>query len=323
MVYDMNKKILVILIGLIMISSFYGVLAESKPHWKADTYMIYTDEMVVQFHDRTPTYRIWIPDKNETAVYIVKFNRIIEFIDSNNDGRYNGSVDSILAQAPLTAHDVWEVTADEFNTSDGAYELRITFNGSVRVYKMGASQPIGTGKVAFVNHIYDRDVETNGYTIEGGREVKIDIVFSYWPWSSEDSKLALEIVFAGMFRGHSGVPKCHREQVQYENVQMHRIQMEGDADYQAEFRYTEQARIQTQNGEEECKVNATDEFKQSSAVTWLVYPHFNGTLIHDPSIYVGEPTGNIVDIIGSNRYVVMGLVLAAVVVVVVVIKAKK
>ncbi len=318
----MNRGIIGILIICMLAWSFYGIFAREMPHWKSDSDTISTDDMVIQFHERTPTYKIWIPGKNDTAVYIVKFNRIIEFIDSDNDGRYSGTVDTLLAQAPLTAHDIWEVTAEEFNTTE-AYELRITFNGSVRIYRMGTEQFIGEARVAFVNHIYDRDVEVEGYQIEGGRELKIDIIISDWPWMNDDSKLALEIVFAGMFKGHEGVPRCHRERVQYENREIHKIRLEGDADYQVEFRYAEQARLRVGSEERECKVNASDEFKQNSAVTWLVYPYFNDTLVHDPSIYVGEPEGGIASILESKPYIAVGIVGVVVLVIVAIIKIKK
>lgn len=316
----MSRKILAILIGsILLVSLSNGAFSKGKPRWNANTNTIYADGIVIQFHERTPTYRIWIPGKNDTAVYIVKFNRIVEFIDKDSDGRFNGSVDQLLAQAPLTAHDIWEVSAEEISRPDGVLELRISFNGTVEVQPMGPGPRVGYAEVAFINHLYNADVNVSGYEIQGNRELKIDIVISDWPWSSDDSKLALEIVFAGMFKGHARTPQCHREKMQYQNREAHKIRMQGEDGYYAEFKYLDHARVVNQNKTCECKINATDKFKRNSAVTWLTYPHFNGTLIHDPSITVGEEGR----ISLSNTVIIAIVIIAVIVIVVAIIKLKK
>ena len=317
-------RILPIFLAMLVVVSIGGMVVYAKPTWRGNVDTIYADGIVVQFHERTPEYRIWIPRKNDTAVYIVKFNRIIEFIDKDNDGKFDGSIDEILAHAPLTAHDIWEVTDETITLEDGTTELRVLFNGTAEVLPMSPGPRIGFAEVAFINHIYDRDTNVSGYIIEGGRELKIDIVISDWPWSSDESKLALEIVFAGMFKGKERTPHCYREreQIRYKNVKVHRIRMEGDADYYAEFRYTEQAQIRNRNRAANCCVNASDQFKQNSAITWLVYPHFNGTLVHDPSIYAGE-MGGAVSILRGYLPIIVAIVIGVVVVVVVLKKIRK
>ncbi len=320
----MRKKIVGMIIGIILLFSI-GVYGKEKPHWNSDVNTIYGDGIVVQFHERTPTYHIWVPGKNNTAVYIVKFNRIIEFIDTNNNGKFDGETDQLLAHAPLTAHDIWTVAAEQMEGENGVFELKISFNATVEVtsvslsQEMDGGQRVGYAKVAFINHIYDQDVDVNGYEIAGGRELKIDIVISDWPWSNSESKLALEIVFAGFFRGHSGIPKCHREQTQTKAGKMSHIRLEGDADYDVEFKYREEATIRD-NQATGCHINASDQFREKSAVTWLVYPHFNGTLIHDPSICAGTPEGTLLDTI--KTYMPLIAIVVIIVIVLVVIKKK-
>jgi len=294
-----------------------------KPHWHSNTSTIEADGIVVQIHENTPTYRFWVPGENKTAVYVVKFSRIVEFSDNDNDGRYNDAGDEILAQATLDSSDIWSVEVEEIQSS-GVYEVRITISGLVGVTKMGQPEWMGdTANVTFVNHIYSDDYEVDGYPVKGGRELKIDIIISGWPWCSERSKLAIEIVLAGMFRGHNGVPKCSRDKMEYKNRQIHRIKMEGeDTKYSAEFRYQESARVKDTT-DWECRVNATDNFRKDSARLWLSYPHFNDTLIHDPSILVSgvEEGGGLLEFLAKNA-IYIGIIVAAIIILVIVIKRR-
>jgi len=275
--------LLLIIPSIVQLATTYS----KPPKWHGKTGMIETDEMVVLFKDNKPWYHIWIPGGNTTAVYIVKFNRIVEFVDIDGNGVFNGTIDRVVAQALL--YDVeWNVYAETINSS-GIIELRITFNASVPVTRVGEGMSQNYVNVTFVNHIYSSDVEVEGIPIEGERELKIDIIIENWPWADSESKLALEIIFAGMFRGRQGVPQCECERYQVRSRYMSRVRLMGeDAGYYAEFRYQTEAKIRHNQQENMTDVGSANMFARNTAVTWLIYPHFNGTLIHDPSIYVGS-----------------------------------
>ena len=282
----MKRGLVGIVMLLLLMLPVAGIVAEKKMKWDPNANVIYGDGIVIMFHDRRPKYHIWIPNKNKTAVYIINFNRIIEFVDIDNNGKYNDAHDRIISIAPLTAHDVWQVSSSERTLEDGTHELIIIFKGIVEVKPSSRYSEKRVVNVTFVNHIYDRDVEIEGYTLAGGRELKIDIIIEHWPWFEENSKLALEIVFAGMFHGKWGSPKCESKKIELKNANMYTVRLQGDADYYCEFKFQDRAKIKNESGEHICKLNSSENFKANSAVMYIVYPHFNGTLIHDPSITV-------------------------------------
>ena len=312
MVIDMKKAI-----GLILVAMFLSMglsqlaLYAKPPMWHGNTSTIETSEMVVRFLNNRPWYQIWIPGKNQTATYIVKFNRIVEFLDTDADNSFDYS-DETLAQAILYEA-TWKVSAQTINGSEGV-ELRITFNAMVQVTYSRGGMPPNFVNVTFVNRIYDHDAEVEGIPIKGNRELKIDIIIDGWPWANPDSKLALEIVYAGMFRGKQGTPRCEARKYQIRNRYMGCVRLQGeDAGYYAEFRYQTQARLMSGDTEKDIKVNSTNSFTKNSATTWLVYPHFDGTLIHDPSIYVGSE-GALATIVEYLPIIALLIVVAVVIV---------
>ncbi|MCR8453743.1 MAG: hypothetical protein NDP13_01975 [Crenarchaeota archaeon] len=290
----MKRKIGTALVALFLIFNIAGAvdLYSKPPMWHGNASTVEGDGIVVQFLENKPWYMIWIPGKNNTAVYIVKFNRLIEFLDLDNDNKFNMSIDYMLSHALLYSA-MWDVSAKTINIS-GIIEIRVTLSAIILVQAIGGAgggAVVGSFNATFVNHIYSANVEVDAIPIAGGKELKIDVIISGWPWINNESKLALEIVFAGMFRGRQGIPECVHERYQAKNKHMSRVRLAGgDAGYYAEFRYQEEAKIQQAAHTEPnmANVSSTNCFSKDSAVTWLVYPHFDGTLIHDPSIYVGS-----------------------------------
>ena len=189
------KRLMYRLIPILLLVSVISLSPTlyAEPHWNGSMGEITTGDMVVRFVDMKPVYWVWIPNENDTAIYVIQFNRIIEFKDVDGDGKYNGTLDELLAQALLTAHDNWQVYAETINHS-GIIEIRVTFTALVDVYQYkqtGPGAPISKANVTFVNHIYSNDTEVEGIPIEGNRELKIDIIISDWPWSDNTSSLLL------------------------------------------------------------------------------------------------------------------------------------
>lgn len=319
----MRKSVIALLLALMVVSiSILGsVEASGTPHWNSNNNVIETEDMVVMFKDRMPIYHIWIPEENETVVYIVKFNGLVEFEDTNGNWVYDKGVDRVVATAPFTAHVSWNISAEYINSSD-LIELRITFSGSIPIQGTSGNTEENVN-VTLINHIFNKDTDINGTPIEGGKELKIDVILGEYPWHSNTSLLALEIVYAGMFQGEMMTPHCEKNTYQHEN--RNAIRLQGDnADYGVEFRYEQKALVKENNTFREVDLNATDVITKSSAMTWITFPHYDDELVYDPSITIlstAESTGGLTEDLNSPIlgvpmyvYIVAIVVIAAIVV---------
>ncbi|MHA1617361.1 MAG: hypothetical protein ACTSX9_08670 [Candidatus Njordarchaeales archaeon] len=321
------KRLLpVIFLGLVLMAAPSQAFAQSKPRWNSDTATIEASGIIVQFHQRTPQYKFWIPGENDTAVYIVKFVKIIEFIDVDEDGEFDPMGDTILARAELTAHDQWNITAAVLPGPENSTELRVVMEGYVAVITHRAGMQEERVNVTFVNHIFDKDVSIEGYVVKGGAELKIDVIISDWPWHNNESKLALMILFAGHFRGEKEERAPEMHHVREEEHAMHRVEMRGDnVGAKGVFTFRENVRVRYHNGTEyEEKVNATDDFRHGSAAQYIVYPHFEGTLEHDPSILIEKeeaPTQGVLKIV-TSPYLWAGAAIIAIIAGIILIRRK-
>lgn len=319
----MKKAMLALLLtGLIMVLPTSQIYADSNNHakWNANANTIEASGIIVMFYERQPQYKFWIPGENDTAVYIVKFLEILEFEDKNLDYNYTTG-DVIKARAQLLESSInWNITAMQLQGPEGSNELRVIMSAQVPVRGVtaGLDGVIGYVNVTFVNHIYDRDVDVEGYVVEGNYELKIDIIIQDWPWTESDTQLALGIIFAGHFRGHTGVPSMHKARVR-EKVKEMRMSSP-DASYEAAFRYREEVKVKEQVKERLCGVNASEQFSHQSALMYLTYPHFEGIMIHDPSIIVFSPE---LGILGQLQLYAPYILIGAVVVIGIVLVARK
>ncbi len=308
---------MILALTLLPVNSVY-----SQPSWHKNTATIETPDLVIRFFNKQPQYMFWVPKENGTAVYIVKFLEIIEFNDKDNDGAYSSS-DIILARAQLLESSVnWNIVAKEL-VVNGVEEIRISMNATVRVMGVspGMSGSIGYVNVAFINHIYNETVNVDGYEVEGNKELKIDIIISNWPWVSNDSKLAIGIIFAGHFRGKEASPSMHKHSVR-EHVREVKMSHEG-APYEGAFRYRDQVEIRENNSYRFGKVNDSDISHMNKAIMYLAYPHFNGVLIHDPSITViKSEEGELLNFFYNNYLFVSIIAVALVGVIVLALKRR-
>jgi len=306
---------------LILVVVSLTMISAEGPRWNANATTVEAPGIVVQFFERKPQYKFWIPGENGTAVYIVIFHKIIEFEDRDNDGVFD-TQDTILAEAELTAHDVWDIYAEILPGPDESTEIRITMKGLVAVIpKMGPG--IDKANITFVNHIYDRDVEIDGYTVAGNRELKIDIIIYDWPWHSDTAKLCLEVIFAGHFRGRRGTPHCEEHRIQVRNQNVREVRMRGeDTNMVGVFRFRERVCIREGGQERFCNVNCSHDFQAQNAIEYIVYPHFEGVLEHDPSILVEKGT-TLSDVIIENAPYILLAAILVIVAVVIVVKVRK
>jgi len=312
-------KLSAMLLVLLVISP--STIFAEGPRWNANTATVEAPGIIVQFLERKPQYKFWIPGENGAAVYIVIFHKIVEFEDRNNDGIFDPQ-DTILAEAELTAHDVWNIYAETLSGPNGSTEIRIIMKGLIDVIpKMGPG--VGKANVTFVNHIYDRDVEIDGYTVAGNRELKIEIIISDWLWHSDTAKLCLEVIFAGHFRGRRGTPHCEEHRIQVRNQNIREIRMRGeDMNMVGVFRFRERVCIREGEQERFCNVNCSHDFQARNAIEYIVYPHFEGVLEHDPSILIEKET-TLSDVIIENAPYILLVAILVIVAVVIVVKVRK
>jgi len=309
--------LLIMALALLPFNSVY-----SQPSWHSNTATIETPDLVVRFFNKQPQYMFWVPNENGTTVYIVKFLEIVEFNDKDNNGAYTES-DELLARAQLLESSVaWNISAEELIVNS-IKEIRITMNATVRVMSTspGMGGQIGYVKVSFINHIYNKTINVDGYEVEGNKELKIDIVISDWPWISQESKLAIGIIFAGHFRGKEETPSMEKHTVR-EHVREVRMGHEG-APYEGAFRYMDQVRIMENNSYRFGKVNDSEMSGMNKAIMYLAYPHFDGVLVHDPSITVIKSGGEDILNLIYNNYILVSIIAIVLVGIVVVLLKRR
>ncbi|MEX2690485.1 MAG: hypothetical protein Q6351_009225 [Candidatus Njordarchaeum guaymaensis] len=261
------------------------VYSLGAPSWNSNTATIEAPGIVVRFFDRQPHYLIWVPGENGTTVYFIKFLEIDEFVDQNGNGLYEEN--ERVAFSYLTGMGEWNIYAETLEGPDNSTELRITMQATIMIQPTTFGN--STANVTFVNHIFDKDVDLNGYEIAGGKEVKIDIIIENWPWKYKNSMLALGIIFGTC--DHQG--REYRAQIHQREHANHQegVELEhGELGYKLEFRYQDEVRVRNGDQEELIEINGTLEEKQNKDILYLVYPHFEDKLVHDPSIKATEGT---------------------------------
>ena len=324
------------IIALLIIASLLAMPTQVASHdarWNSKTGTIEADGIIVRFFEMRPHYIVWVPEFNNTTAYHINFIRIVEFDDKDEDNVVDDS--EVLAKAELTAMDIWTVKAEN-TTIDGVKAIVVSFEANVSVFKMGMKGGIGQAYVAFINKIFlENYTLENGYEIAGGRELKIDVIIKDWPWVSENSKLALLVLIAvGDKEGHmEKSPETHMRQIQVRERNIRELRLNStDTKFQLAFRWEEQVRLQFEGNETYAKVNHSILAEECDSIVTFVYPHFNGTLEHDPSIVAlgteaaeGEAGEGLLeqDVGGIPLIYLMALFVIAIVGLAIVIKIKK
>ncbi len=191
---------------------------------------INSDIITVMANERVPMFHFWYAsDTNGTyAKFLAQYTSIIEFEDANGDGAYQTS--EILNFAPLAAYE-WTVQTGTETDSDGTVTeiwLKYTKGGSLTGNPMDGMPEMprqypGNDAISEYEdmtlqiwaHLYLEDYEgsvTNDtgvhatYTVSGSTELKMDIEIGNFPFSSENSSVAIEVLLKenmdGMMNRH-------------------------------------------------------------------------------------------------------------------------
>ncbi|RDE17279.1 MAG: hypothetical protein C4K48_00080 [Candidatus Thorarchaeota archaeon] len=341
----MSTLLLVVLVGTMSVgasaqnidSQMYG--PGGPPNHMRDpdgTVWINTDIITIMANGEIPQFHFWYTvDENGTnAKFMTSFVMLAEFEDLNEDGAFQTGEQ--LFFAPLAAYE-WTLTTGTIQDGDVTTEVWLKYTKSgLRTGMMPEAAPAGlngTGDlmrfedttIQIWGHIYLEDytgevTDDHGhhlnYTVAGGSELKIDIEIGNFPFSSEDSMVALQTLQRERVMMGDQNPQMHRHRLEtrerfhnatidstmnwttpggnetrFEPMNHTNIERIDFIDYdigmaQGFFSWLDTAVITWPGGATEAvPVNASYVPTGVGLAVYLAYPYFdNGSILHDPSI---------------------------------------
>lgn len=326
-----------------------------------------TDIISIRAINEIPSLHFWYSsDENGTvAKFLASFMSLIEYEDHNDDGAFQAN--ESLYYVPLAAYE-WALTTGTVEDGDGTITeiwLKYTKGGS-KAGGMPIDPPMpGPGHpnadrfedvtLQFWAHIYLNDYTGNvsddqgvraQYLVQGESELKIDIEIGNFPFSSEDSKVALQSIL----REDIAEGEQYRDQYRFRTrEQMRNTTGSSNADWTTSqgnetrfqqrnethtqrieflnqetgetsgfFTWLDTASVTLPNDETEA-VNVTASYAATGEglALYLCYPNFDGgTLVHDPSIGVIPGHSPVTEFpVDIGTLVVAAFVIAAIVIV--------
>lgn len=335
---------------------------------------IRTNIMSIRAVNEIPMMHYWYSsDENGTvAKFLASFMSLIEYEDYNDDGVFQAN--ESLYYAPLAAYE-WTLTTGTVEDDDGTINeiwLKYTKGGSRMSGGMPVDPPMpGPGNpnanrfedvtLQFWAHIYLNDYTGNvsddqgvraQYLVQGESELKIDIEIGNFPFSSEESKVALQVIL----REDIAEGEQYRNQYRFRTrEQMRNITGSSNSDWttpqgnETRFQQRNETHIERvdflnqESGEpsgfftwlDTALVTLPNDDTQAVNVTasyvatgeglalYLSYPNFNGgSLIHDPSIGVIEGQSPVSPVVDYALISVAVIVIVAVVIVAIIQKKR-
>ncbi len=335
---------------------------------------IRTNIMSIRAVNEIPMMHYWYSsDENGTvAKFLASFMSLIEYEDYNDDGVFQAN--ESLYYAPLAAYE-WTLTTGTVEDDDGTINeiwLKYTKGGSRMSGGMPVDSPMpGPGNpnanrfedvtLQFWAHIYLNDYTGNvsddqgvraQYLVQGESELKIDIEIGNFPFSSEESKVALQVIL----REDIAEGEQYRNQYRFRTrEQMRNITGSSNSDWttpqgnETRFQQRNETHIERvdflnqESGEpsgfftwlDTALVTLPNDDTQAVNVTasyvatgeglalYLSYPNFNGgSLIHDPSIGVIEGQSPVSPVVDYALISVAVIVIVAVVIVAIIQKKR-
>ena len=328
-----------------------------------------TDIITIMANGEIPQLHFWYTaDEDGSHVrFSTSYVMLVEFEDLNDDGAYQS--DEYLYFAPLAAFE-WTLTTDTVVDDDVTTEVLLTYTKSGVKSTVPPGAPLaaldGVGEIQrfadvtieITAHIYLEDytgevtdehgVQFN-YTVAGRSELKMDIAIGNFPFSSEDSSVAIQTLqredeATGTQNQHQHRIEtrerfrnvtCDSEmnwtttggnETRFERMNGTELQKMDFVDSEAEiaqgfFSWLDKAVITWPGGDEEAvDVNVSYVPLGDGIAVYLAYPYFDdGSILHDPSIGLypeGVPTiGTPIDFVLVAG--ISGVVLLAILVVLV------
>jgi len=278
----MPKTISFILILILILpqSSSYS----TKLYWSEENNTIYGNGIIVTFHNSKPDYWVRIPNSTDNISYIIRFLRLFEFIDSNENNLYDED-DQVISSTDLLSA-TWNISYENITMpKDNTTELvgiLVYLRSNASVYNQNTNQTNNT-LLSFSNHLFSFDTYIESYPVIGNREIKIDFSVAKWPWTSNRSMLCLEISFLYLINDTFFVPTCHFDTVTFENLELNRVTIRASKQDYIEFRFSRYVRFHAINITQQ-DIYVSYNFTNSPAILRITFPYSNGTLVYDSSI---------------------------------------
>ncbi|MHA1219876.1 MAG: hypothetical protein ACTSO5_14525 [Candidatus Heimdallarchaeaceae archaeon] len=236
--------------------------------------------------------------------YNIMFKLLAEFYDFNEDGVFQYNETNIWGSDPpeigeIRYHTIlalpsviWEFSG--FETEDVAETtVAVHFNFT----SANILDPFYAGvELAIVAHLYFEDQIIDGYQLEGGNELKFDLVVKNWPWQKDDSKLAIRFDISSdnnedEIEQEPGIPintgsnttGMEKKAEHTEDVKQTVSIRSGDAE--GYFGYATQSQNRINNEYQTKGVEASYSSDENDNVQYyLCFEHLDDELIYDPSI---------------------------------------
>lgn len=348
------KNIRTLMIGLFLIVTLLGTMTTTatamygmdRPmdrkmpgmpdhsHMNDGSVWINTDIITIMANGDIPAFHFWytVDEDGTRARFSASYVMLVEFEDLNDDGAFQR--DEYLYFAPLSAYE-WTLTTGEIMDDEVITEVWLKYTKSgVRDEMMtgmhngsldgrGDVQRFSDVTLQIWAHIYledytgevsdDQGVQFN-YTVAGKSELKMDIEIGNFPFSSENSSVAIQTLLRE--NEATGTQNIHHHRMEtrehfrnvtidsdmnwtttggnetrFERMSSTECQRMDFIDYdegvaQGFFSWIDAAVITWPGGETEAvDVEVSYVPRGDGIAVFLAYPYFdNGTIMHDPSI---------------------------------------
>ncbi|MFX1521752.1 MAG: hypothetical protein ACFFCD_17745 [Promethearchaeota archaeon] len=260
------------------ISSVYGQNAVQARVETSGPAIVSTDELTVRVNPGpVPHFWYWPTDGSQDEAYHVKFQHLIEYIDSNDDGLFTSNETASGGASFSLSSGKWEFSG--FTTEDGdpiesgetadTVKFSYTLVGPIRGKQQGQNGQQGSPsatKIASENLVV---VLTCHISADDGNKLKIDVYIENWNFASEDNRLAVRTDFTTDNGSHTIETHDNGYQI-------------GDAFFAYESTAVADGQSVT------VTANAEETEQAIGLKVWFNYPSFTDTLDHDPTIGIGD-----------------------------------
>ena len=240
---------------------------------KGLNFTLSTDLFTVRFAGslQVPKFQYWYNDMERPIVYQVFFHQLFEFNDTDGDGVYNATAGDKMERMFALPNANADLTLSEpvWIENDTGDVIGVRFN-----FTMTGREELEGTEIIFQCSLYNETQTLVGaggtvYNVTGGAELKIDVIIEGWPWRDDDNLL------------------CLWWSVNQQNGTVEPSLTDGTVNFgMGYFKWLSEATVDGTPVD----VNSSFNMIGRTVNIYMCYPHFEGRLIHDPSLGVTLPS---------------------------------